>query len=114
MIYLCLALSILLNGLSIWYVVRILRKFIFISENLSDLFLTVKSFKVFVKGMYSMDSYHGEPMIQELVARITVVNNEIERFREIFEYTLDQELEDELSAAEEEEINQEPLFYEST
>ena len=52
-------------------------------------------------------------MIQELVARIGVVMEEIERFRDIFEYTLDQELEDELSAAEEEEINQKPLFYES-
>ena len=114
MIYLILALSIIFNGLLLWYAVRILRKFIFISENLSDLFLTAKSFTVFVKGMYSMESYHGEPMIQELVARITEVSLEIERFRDIFEYTLDQELEDELSAAEEEEINQEPLFYEST
>jgi hypothetical protein len=114
MIYIFLTLSALVNILLGWYVVKILRKFIFISENLSDLFLTTKSFKVFVKNMYSMDSYHGEPMIQELVGRIKEVNAEVERFREIFEYTLDQELEDELSAAEEEEINQEPLFYKST
>ena len=114
MIYIFLTLSVIINALLCWYAVRILRKFIFISENLSDLFLTTKSFKVFVKGMYSMDSYHGEPMIQELVARIGVVMDEIERFRDIFEYTLDQELEDELSAAEEEEINEESLFYEST
>ena len=111
MIYVLLITSILLNILLVWYSLRLLKKFVFISENLSDLFLTAKAFQVFVKGIYSMDSYHGEPMIQEMVYRIKEVVNEMDSFREIFEYTLDQELEDELSAAE--EIEEEPLFYES-
>jgi hypothetical protein len=49
-----------------------------------------------------MDSYHGEPMIQELVYRIKETNVEMEEFREIFEFTLDEELEEELNATEEE------------
>ena len=111
MIYTFLVILILLNVLLTWYVARLLKKFMFISENLADLFLTTKAFQVFVSNLYSMDSYHGEPMIQELVHRLKEVLGEMDRFREIFEYTLDQELEDELSAAE--EIEEEPLFYES-
>lgn len=96
-------LSLLLNiGLG-WYVVKILKKFMFISENISDLYLTTKAFRVFVKNMYSMDSYHGEPMIQELMLRIKEVNEEVENFREVFQYTLDEVMEEELNAAEEEE-----------
>ena len=53
-------------------------------------------------------------MIQEMVVRINEVGQEIDNFRDIFEHTLDKELEEELSAAEEENNQEkEPLFYES-
>tara|TARA_R110000824_G_scaffold67605_1_gene175121 strand:+ start:184 stop:447 length:264 start_codon:yes stop_codon:yes gene_type:complete len=84
-------------------VVKILRKFIFISETYSDLFLITKAFQVFVRSLYSMDSYHGEPMVQELILRIKEVVDEIDNFRDIFEHTLDIELEEELDQALEEE-----------
>ena len=101
--YTILLLSIGLNlGLG-WYVVRILRKFYFISENIADLYLTARAFQVFVKNMYSMDSYHGEPMIQELMFRIKDVVGEVDNFRDVFQYTLDEVMEEELNAAEEED-----------
>jgi len=101
-LYLALAVSIVVNGLLLWYILRLLRKFVFITDNLADLFLTNKAFQVFLKSMYSMDNYHGEPMIQELMFRVGDVVEEIENFREIFEYSLDTELEEELNAAAEE------------
>ena len=101
-LYLALTVSIVVNGLLLWYIVRLLRKFVFISDHLADLFLTNKAFQVFLKSMYSMENYHGEPMIQELMIRVGGVVEEIENFREIFEYSLDTELEEELDAAAEE------------
>ena len=94
--------SIALNGFLAWYVIKILRKFVYISENLADLFLTIKAFQVFVSSMYCMESFYGEPMIQELVMRIKEVSEEMEVFRDIFEYSLDAELEEELDATTEE------------
>jgi hypothetical protein len=94
--------SLLLNVLLIWYIIKLLKKFYFISENLADLFLTIKAFRIFVSSLYSMDNYHGEPIIQELLVRVKEVNEEVDVFRDIFEYTLDEELEEELNAAEEE------------
>ena len=102
MIYV-LSASVLVNILLGWYIVKILKKFFFVSQNLSDLYLTTKAFQVFVKSLYSMDSYNGEPMIQELVHRIKEVSEEMELFRDIFEYTLDDGLEEELDATEETE-----------
>ena len=101
--YTILLLSIGLNLGLAWYVVRILRKFYFISENLADLYLTARAFQVFVRNMYSMDSYHGEPMIQELMLRIKDVVAEVDNFRDVFQYTLDEVMEEELNAAEEED-----------
>ena len=102
-IYIYLIGSSLLNLFLLWYVVKILRKFIFISETYSDLFLMTKAFQVFVRSLYSMDSYHGEPMVQELILRIKEVVDEIDNFRDIFEHTMDVELEEEFDQALEEE-----------
>lgn len=115
-IYIVLIISLTLNALLGWYVSRILQKFMFISDNMSDLFLTTKAFQVFVKNMYSMDSFHGEPIIQELVIRIKEVNEEISNFRDIFEDTLDAELEQELEEAlnAEEEEQEKSLLYAGT
>jgi len=88
------------NILLMWYVIRLLRKFMYISETIGDLYLTTKAFQIFVKGMYSMEAYHGEPMIQELITRLGEMSEEIELFRSVFEHSLDQELEDELNARE--------------
>tara|TARA_R110002020_G_scaffold52978_3_gene148537 strand:- start:696 stop:1019 length:324 start_codon:yes stop_codon:yes gene_type:complete len=106
LIYAILALSVLLNVLLCWYVVKLLKKFFYISENMSDTYLTCKAFGVFVESMYGMDNYHGEPMVQELLLRIRDVINEMETFREIFEYTIDAELERELDGPDEEEKTQ--------
>ena len=116
LIYIVLVISLIANALLAWYISRLLQKFMFISDNISDLFLTTKAFQVFVKNMYSMDSYHGEPIIQELVSRIKEVNDEISNFREIFEYTIDEELELELEEAlnAEEEEQEKLLLYAGT
>ena len=112
-IYISLIILLAVNLLLGWYISRLLQKLMFISENLSDLFLTTKAFQVFVKQMYSMDSFHGEPIIQELISRVREVNEEISNFREIFEYTIDDELEQELEEAlnAEEEEQEKSLFY---
>ena len=114
--FIILGISLALNIGLMWYVVRILRKFIFISENLSDLFLTTKAFEVFSKSLYSMNSYNGEPMIEELIYKIKDVNFEIDGFRDIFEYTIDEELEQELEEAlnAEEEEQEKSLLYAGT
>ena len=98
-----LIISAAANLLLVWYVVKLLKKFYFISENLADLFLTTKAFQVFVKSMYSMESYHGEPIIRELMEKTRDVGTEMEQFRGIFEYSIDEELEEELDAAEEDD-----------
>ena len=115
-IHIVLIISLVINALLGWYISRILQKFMFVSDNMSDLFLTTKAFHVFVKNMYSMDSFHGEPIIQELVLRIKEVNEEMSNFREIFEYTIDAELEQELEEAlnAEEEEQEKSLLYAGT
>ena len=98
-------LSLLLNIVLIWYNVRLLRTLLFVSDNLGDMYFTLRSFSIFVKSLYGMNSFHGEPIIQELVERVGAVLHEIEVFRDVFEHTLDEELEEELNEVEQSEEN---------
>ena len=116
-LYLIIVISLLLNVGLLWYLVTLLKKLLYVSENIADLYLLLKSFQLFLKTMYSMDSYHGEPMIQELIVRVREVSDEIENFRDVFSIALDEELEDELNDAEEAEAQsaqEEPLFHVGT
>ena len=89
--------SVVLNIFLIWYLIRLLRKLFYISDNFADLFLAFKSFEAFVKSIYKMEILYGEPVIQELIGRVKIVIEEIEGFRDVFEYTLDEELEEEIN-----------------
>jgi len=96
MLYIIIAISVAVNASLLWYLYHLLKKLMFISQNMSDLFLTIKSFTVFVSDLYSMDNYHGEPIIQEMITKLKEVTSEMEYFREVFEYTIDEDLEEEL------------------
>jgi len=113
-IYTFFIISLVLNISLMWYLSKLLKKFMFVSSNLADLYFTTRAFEVFVKSLYAMNSYHGDPILQELVIKTKIVLAEIENFREVFEYALDEELEEEFNAAEndEQEEKKEPLLYE--
>ena len=102
-IYIILGVSLLIHILVGWYLVSVLKKLLYVSENIADLYLLLKSFHVFVKSLYSMTSYNGEPIIKELVLRVQTILEEIESFRDVFAPTLDEELEEELNAEEDPE-----------
>ena len=40
--------------------------------------MTIRAFQVFVKTLYTMNSFNGEPLIEELILRIGEVKEEME------------------------------------
>lgn len=114
-VYICLSISLIFNIFILWYLTTVLRKLLYVSENISDLYLLLKSFNVFVSSLYSMTSYNGEPIIQELMGRVREILIEVENFRDVFALTIDEELEEELDAAKEaQEENEKPLLHASS
>jgi len=97
-----LVFSLIFNVLITWYTVRLLRKLFFISESLGDLFLIFKAYYGFANSLFNMDMFYGEPIIEELVKKTRLVMNELETYRDVFEYTLNTEEEEELDQVIEE------------
>ena len=90
--------SILINILGVWYVSKILSKLLFTSDNLGDLYLTLRVYEEYVDELFQMDMFFGEPIIEGLIDRTKMVRQELEKFEEIYNLTT------EIEYAEEENV----------
>jgi hypothetical protein len=94
MTYLVMALIVsgLLNILLIWYVIRVLSKLLYTSDNMGDLYVAFRMYENFITSLYEMEMFYGEPIIQELIEKTKLLREEIERFESIYNLTTDVEL----------------------
>ena len=97
--------SLAINGFLVWYVIQILHKLLYTSDNIGDLYVVCRTYESFVQQIYEMDMFYGEPILEELIQRTKLVRMEIEKFQEIYELTTDIEIIDE----EEEDDYQEAI-----
>ena len=76
--------SLGINGLLAWYVIQILRKLLYTSDNIGDLYIVCRTYESFIQQIYEMDMFYGEPVLEELIQRTKLVRMEIEKFQEIY------------------------------
>ena len=89
------AISLAINGCLVWYIIQILRKLLYTSDNIGDLYIVCRTYESFIQQIYEMDMFYGEPVLEELIQRTKLVRTEIEKFQEIYELTTDIEIVDE-------------------
>ena len=99
--------SLGINGLLAWYVIQILRKLLYTSDNIGDLYIVCRTYESFIQQIYEMDMFYGEPVLEELIQRTKLVRMEIEKFQEIYELTTDIEIVDEEEEDDYQEARQE-------
>ncbi len=88
---LCLIASVIINIFLAWYLIKVLSKLLYTSDNLGDLYVTLRMFEEFTASLYHMEMFYGEPVIQELIKKTSLVREEIQRFEEIYGLTTDVE-----------------------
>ena len=82
---LTLILTMSLLGLLGWYVRKLLRKFLFISQNLSDLVDVVENYQKHLKQVYNMETYYGDETIQYLMKHTNSLSEILEDYRDIYD-----------------------------
>ena len=92
--------SILLNCFLFWYIKGILTKLLFVSENQQELSNTLASFSNHLNAIYELETFYGDESLAALIEHMKAVTEEIEEYESI--YTLVEDEEEELYAAEEE------------
>ena len=96
--------SIILNVALVWYIKNILTKLFFVSENIDDLLHTTKEFSEHLTGLYNLETFYGEPVLENLVLHSKLVVEEIKRHHGT--YSLLEEEYDLEEGEEEEEIDE--------
>ncbi len=79
-----LIISIMLNGLALWFIRSLLSKLLFVSNNLGEVNEVMTSFAEHVEGVYSMETFYGDQTLQGLLEHSRLVVEMIGEFNEIY------------------------------
>ena len=121
-----LAIAFVLIAFLVWYLRKLLTKFLFISQNLGDLVTVIENYYNHLKQVNNMDTYHGDETIQYLVKHTTSLIEILEDYRDVYDITvplenlqedqIDDNSTDQAEEAPEEQIqiSEENVFYAGT
>ena len=91
MIYVFLSISILINIGFLWYVRSLIKKFVFLSENIDDLFYGLSAYSNHLEALYEMETYYGDETLEKLIQHSKSIVEEVKSFKDV--YTLEEEVE---------------------
>jgi|10_taG_2_1085330.scaffolds.fasta_scaffold83080_4 hypothetical protein len=82
-----LTISILFNVFFIWYIYQVLKKLLFVSENIGDLLETLESFGEHLEEVYSLETYYGDQTLENLLEHSKEIVKEVQAYRDIYDIT---------------------------
>ena len=97
------AISIIANIFMFWYIRNLLSKLLFISQNIGDLVSMVSAYSEHLRGVYSLDAYHGDEMIQFLMSHTTSLIEMLEEYEDIYSIADPIEVYEDLEEGEEQQ-----------
>ena len=130
-IWLSIALLLLAvaGGFLLWYLNKLLKKFLYISQNLGDLVEVVENYYEHLKHINNMETYNGDETIKYLLSHTQSLLDLMEDYRDVYDISvplqeeqenLNNDNEDRNPQAENEEkkekvaISEENVFYAGT
>ena len=84
-----LTVSVAINVVLGWYLFRLLKRFLFLSDNLDDLFEQLDGYTLHIENVHSLETFYGEPVLQNLMNHSKEVVDYVDDFRNDFDDTKD-------------------------
>jgi hypothetical protein len=82
-----LGLSTSLNVFLCWYIFKLLKRFLFLSDGLEDLYDQLEGYTLHIDNVHSLETFYGEPVLQNLMNHSKDVTSYVDDFRNIFDNT---------------------------
>tara|TARA_B100001123_G_scaffold372815_1_gene436990 strand:+ start:101 stop:412 length:312 start_codon:yes stop_codon:yes gene_type:complete len=82
----------LIIGLAAWCIFFLLKRLLYLSDNLQGVVVELEEYEKHIEKIYSMEMFYGEPVIQNLLEHTHEVNVNIKEFIE--EYSERQTIEE--------------------
>ena len=102
-----LYLSVVLIVAMVWYIKRLIENIYNMTQDIEELLDTVYSLETHMRGLYSMETFYGDPTLEDLINHTKEVVDEIDFFRDKYALSVEDLEEEELDAIIEEDIQTE-------
>jgi len=93
MTILILILSVAVSFL-IWFSVLATKQLLAVSDDLKELNEFIEEYRIHLETVYNMETFYGEPIIQNLITHTKDVEKQIKKFKEIYILSADNFQED--------------------
>ena len=100
MIEILLGVSVLISGFLMWYIAKLIKKFLNISEELEGLFVFLEEYAEHVEAVYNLERFYGDTTLENLMRHSKEATESAKNFRAI--YDVNYELEEDEDYEEEE------------
>lgn len=85
MIYFLLFLFICLTGLLSWFCFKLVRRLMFVSENITELYLRLDEFDQHINFMYELEMYYGDETLKNLIRHSRDLRNYMKNYKKIMQ-----------------------------
>jgi len=82
-----LTISALANIFLVWYLIKVLKKLYFVSNNINDLLHIINDYSTHLEKVYNMETYYGDQTLQMLLEHSKDIVKELETYEEIYSLT---------------------------
>ena len=79
-----LVLSLLLNVFFIIYLRWLLKKLVFLSENIGDMMASMTTFSKHLESVHSLETYYGDATLGNLIQHSKQIVKEVEVYKDIY------------------------------
>ena len=82
-----LVISVILNGILLWYIRKMLGKLLSVSDNMGNLVEDLTSYQNHLQQLYEMEMYYGEPSIKNLIVHSRQIIDHVKEFNDVYNLT---------------------------
>tara|TARA_R100000664_G_scaffold32019_1_gene46330 strand:+ start:11274 stop:11582 length:309 start_codon:yes stop_codon:yes gene_type:complete len=82
-----LIISLILNGVLLWYIRKMLGKLLSVSDNMGNLVEDLASYQNHLQQLYEMEMYYGEPSIKNLIVHSRQIIEHVKEFNGVYNLT---------------------------
>ena len=79
-LYICLTISILVNCVMGWYMYKLLRNLVDVTEEFDNISVNMTNFSNHLKTVYDKETYYGDKTLEALVDHMKVVDESINSY----------------------------------
>jgi predicted PurR-regulated permease PerM len=86
-----LILSLLLNGVLVWYIIKLIQEMRYISENVEYTSGVLNNFSEHLEKLYELETYYGDENLKSLIRHSRQVLEEVKEFETVIS-SIDKEI----------------------